>query len=221
MSMAGMDDSAMGVAAPGATIAYTWPVPERAGPGPADGSSVVWPYHSHVDEPRDVNSGLAGAIIVTEADRMRSDGRPVDVDREFVVLFNIFDENLSWYLEDNMAKAGLPDSLDAEGEDFRESNLKHSMNGYLYSNLPGLTMHRGERVRWYLIGLGTETDIHTPHWHGNTVLVGGHRADTGELFPATTAVYDMVPDDPGTWMFHCHVNDHLEAGMVANYTVLR
>jgi FtsP/CotA-like multicopper oxidase with cupredoxin domain len=222
MGMPGMDssmESQMGIAAPGATITYTWPVPVRAGPGSADGSSVVWLYHSHVDEPQDVNSGLVGPIIVTAAGQMRSDGRPIDVDREFVALFTIFNENLSWYLDANILKVGSPDSVSKEDEGFQESNLKHSINGYLYSNLPDLKMKKDERVRWYLMGLGTEADIHTPHWHGNTVLVNGHRADVGALFPATTAVYDMTPDDPGTWMFHCHVNDHIVAGMIAQYTV--
>ena len=42
---------------PGGTFVYVWPVPERAGPGPMDGSSVLWMYHSHVDEVRDINTG--------------------------------------------------------------------------------------------------------------------------------------------------------------------
>ncbi|MGZ5835968.1 MAG: multicopper oxidase domain-containing protein [Xanthobacteraceae bacterium] len=29
----------------------------------------------------------------------------------------------------------------------------------------------------------------------------------------------MRPDNKGTWLFHCHVNDHLTAGMAALYTV--
>jgi len=24
----------------------------------------------------------------------------------------------------------------------------------------------------------------------------------------------------GTWLFHCHVNDHIRAGMLTRYTVL-
>jgi hephaestin len=32
-------------------------------------------------------------------------------------------------------------------------------------------------------------------------------------------VADMVPDDPGTWLFHCHVEDHMMAGMAALYQV--
>jgi hypothetical protein len=28
-----------------------------------------------------------------------------------------------------------------------------------------------------------------------------------------------VADNPGTWLFHCHVADHMEAGMMASYTI--
>ena len=38
---------------PGATHTYTWQIPERAGPGPNDPSSIFWLYHSHADELRD------------------------------------------------------------------------------------------------------------------------------------------------------------------------
>jgi hypothetical protein len=30
---------------------------------------------------------------------------------------------------------------------------------------------------------------------------------------------DMVSENPGTWMFHCHIDDHVEAGMSALYQV--
>ena len=30
---------------------------------------------------------------------------------------------------------------------------------------------------------------------------------------------DMVPDDPGIWLFHCHISEHMEGGMVARYQV--
>ncbi len=47
----------------GETYTYTWEVPERSGPGPKDGSSVVWIYHSGVDEMRDINSGLVSVTV--------------------------------------------------------------------------------------------------------------------------------------------------------------
>ena len=58
-----------------------------------------------------------------------------------------------------------------------------------------------------------------PHWHGNTATVNGMRMDTISLLPASTVVTDMVPDDPGIWLFHCHVNDHIRAGMLTRYEV--
>jgi hephaestin len=47
----------------------------------------------------------------------------------------------------------------------------------------------------------------------------GMRTDVANLLPATMQTADMVPDDPGTWLYHCHVNDHIIAGMLALYTV--
>lgn len=211
---------------PGVTHVYRWPVPERAGPGPGDGSSILWMYHSHVDEPKDANSGLIGPIIVVARGRARDDGRANDVDREFVNLFMIYDENDSWYLEDNVAAAGV--NLEhADPDLFEESNLKHTVNGFLWDNFPtvngshAMTMQLGERVRWYLIGMGTEVDLHTPHWHGQSLLWMGMRTDILELLPGSMRTADMQPDNPGTWLYHCHVNDHIKAGMLARFRVVR
>jgi hypothetical protein len=44
-------------------------VPARAGPGPNDGSSKLWLYHSHVNPERDVATGLVGPIIITAANQ--------------------------------------------------------------------------------------------------------------------------------------------------------
>lgn len=207
---------------PGGIHSYTWRVPERAGPGPMDGSSVLWMYHSHVDEPMDTNTGLIGPIIVTARGMATPSGRPVDVDREFVTMYTIFDENESWLLDRNIQEfAGVPSSVRRADEGFGESNLMHSINGYVYGNLPlnSLAMTFGERVRWYLLGMGTEVDLHTPHWHGQTVLWAGMRTDIIELLPASMKVADMQPDNRGTWLFHCHVNDHITAGMLARFKV--
>lgn len=45
----------------------------------------------------DVNSGLIGPIIISRKARAAEDGSPDDIDREFVTLFTVIDENLSWY----------------------------------------------------------------------------------------------------------------------------
>ncbi len=219
---------------PGQTHTYTWQVPERAGPGPNDPSSVVWLYHSHVDEPKDVMSGLVGAIIVTRRGIAGPDGKPKDVDREFVNLFMIFDENNSWYLDHNIntytsdpkgvnkLEFNTDDSkgnFTLVGSGFAGSNFKDTINGYMFGNLPMMTMKKGERVRWYLLSLGDFGNMHTPHWHGNVVLDHGRRTDVLFLGPARMDTVDMIPDDPGIWMYHCHIDDHMKTGMVALYKV--
>ena len=215
-------DKADDAVPPGGTHTYTWQVPERAGPGPMDGSSILWMYHSHPNEPADTNSGLVGPLIVTRKGSANPDGSPKDIDREFVTLWTVFDENASHYLEQNVNRfTGRPDRvmLRLEDPEFKESNLMHSVNGYVYGNLAGLTMKRGERVRWYMMSIGTEVDLHTPHWHGQTVLLMGSRMDMVELLPGSMKTVDMAPDNPGTWLYHCHVNDHITAGMMALFTV--
>ena len=47
-------------------------------------------------------------------------------------------------------------------------------------------------------------------WTSQTVLCS-------HLSPSQTV--KMRPQYPGTWLLHCHVIDHIEAGMEAMYTV--
>jgi len=209
---------------PGGTHIYVWPVVERAGPAPGEGTSVLWMYHSHVLETADVNAGLIGPIIITARGAAKPDGTPKDVDREFVVMFAEMDENTSRYFEDNVRRyakdpAKIPrHSTSTFADPFYLSNLKESINGFIYGNTPGLTMSQGERVRWYVFG-STNFEIHAPHWHGQTVVFNHMRTDMLSLGAMQMAVADMVPDNPGTWLFHCHVAPHLEAGMQALFTV--
>jgi len=208
--------------ASGATYTYNWQVPERAGPGPMDGSSVLWMYHSHTDEVADTNAGLIGPMVITAAGKADpKTGAPLDVDKEIFSYFTVENENNSQHLDQNLKElAGPPHVISSDGADaFTESNLMHSINGYVYGNGPVPTMVKGQRVRWYTFTLGTEVDLHTPHWHGNTETTNGMRSDMIQLMPGMMTVSDMVPDDVGTWLFHCHVNDHILAGMQTRYRV--
>lgn len=180
----------------------------------------MWMYHGHTDEVTDTYAGLMGPIEITRRGLARPDGSPSDVDRELFVLFSVMNENQSPFLEANIRRFSRPPHPKPDDEEFEESNLMHAVNGYVFGNEPMITMRRGERVRWYVMGMGTEVDLHTPHWHCNTVTVNGMRMDVVSLLPATMVVADMVPDDPGIWLFHCHVNDHISAGMLTRYQVL-
>ena len=182
--------------APGRRYIYHWFANEGSGPGKGQPSSIVWWYHSHVDAGMEINAGLLGPIIVTAKGKAKPDGSPKDVEREFVASFMIFDE-----------MGGKP------------AGLLYSINGYIFGNLPGLYMKQGEKVRWYLLGMGNEIDLHTPHWHGEIVTDEGRHTDVIELLPGSMKTVDMLADNPGTWMFHCHVDDHMEGGMMAVYTI--
>ena len=228
-------DKADGGVPPGTTHVYTWQIPERAGPGPNDPSSVFWLYHSHADELQDIASGLFGVIVVTRRGMALPDGRPRDVDHEFVSMFIAINENESWYLEENIrAHATDPKGVDRTqsslitpggmagtiaGTGFVDTNIKWSINGYIFGNMPLMTMKQGDRVRWYVATLGDFNNAHTPHWHGNTVLVGGQRTDVLNIISAQMVTADMTPDAPGIWLYHCHISDHMLAGMVARYEV--
>jgi hypothetical protein len=48
---------------------------------------------------------------------------------------------------------------------------------------------------------------------------GVRRTDTVELLPGSMKVADMVADNPGDWLFHCHVATHMASGMFALVTV--
>lgn len=206
---------------PGQTYAYTWTVPERAGPASGDSSSILWVYHSHFVEPRDMNTGLFGPILVSAKGSTKQDGTPKDVDREFVVAFSIFDETESWYFESNaMNRRKFTQGLRFSDPAFRQRYLLYSLNGFIEGNLPVMTMKRGERVRWYLFANSNEEDVHTPHWHGQTVVFNNMRTDMVHLEPMMMVQADMVPDNVGTWLFHCHVNDHIEGGMQALFKVV-
>ncbi|KAI2599812.1 hephaestin [Homo sapiens] len=211
-------------AEPGEVVTYQWNIPERSGPGPNDSACVSWIYYSAVDPIKDMYSGLVGPLAICQKGILEPHGGRSDMDREFALLFLIFDENKSWYLEENVATHGSqdPGSINLQDETFLESNKMHAINGKLYANLRGLTMYQGERVAWYMLAMGQDVDLHTIHFHAESFLYRNgenYRADVVDLFPGTFEVVEMVASNPGTWLMHCHVTDHVHAGMETLFTV--
>ncbi|KAK2083318.1 hypothetical protein P7K49_038554 [Saguinus oedipus] len=259
----------------GEVLTYQWNIPERSGPGPNDSACISWIYYSAVDPIKDMYSGLVGPLAICRKGILEPHGGRSDMDREFALLFLIFDENQSWYLEENVATHGSqdPGNVNLQDETFLESNKMHefqftdrrieeeslsekhagflldaenkfltfegiwegncaskpsfareiSINGKLYANLRGLTMYQGERVAWYMLAMGQDVDLHTIHFHAESFLYRNgenYRADVVDLFPGTFEVVEMVASNPGTWLMHCHVTDHVHAGMETLFTVL-
>ncbi|KAG7484346.1 hypothetical protein MATL_G00048630 [Megalops atlanticus] len=210
----------------GGNHTYTWNVKPEYAPTEGDANCLTWVYHSHLDAPRDINSGLIGALLTCKKGTLlpktsnQTEAKRTDVDRDFILLFSVVDENLSWYLEENIqAFCSDPRGVDPHDKDFQESNKMHAINGYVFGNLPGVEMCQNRSVDWHLFGMGNEVDIHSVSFHGHTVLNQGHRADVLSLIPATFITAAMVPMTVGRWMLSCQVNDHIQAGMQAFFEV--
>jgi len=182
--------------ATGERFRYRWVAVEGSGPSAVEGPSKLWLYHGHVNPSDEINSGLIGPIIVTARGKAKPDGSARDIDREFVTLFMVFDE-----------MGGS------------ESGLFHAINGYIFGNLQGLKMPVNSRVLWHVAALGNEFDLHSAHWHGHTGKYLGQNRDVIELMPASTGTLRFVADNPGSWMFECHVADHRDGGMMTPYEV--
>lgn len=74
---------------------------------------------------QDLYSGLIGPLIICQKSLLRTFGLKKEIE-EFALLFMVFDENKSWYLEDNIKTyvKNPPKNLE-EDEEFIESNKMH------------------------------------------------------------------------------------------------
>ncbi len=69
-------------------------------------------------------SGLVGPLIVCRKNTLNTDRRRTDIDKEFALLFMVFDENESHYLDENIKTYLKVDPERYDGE-FMESNKMH------------------------------------------------------------------------------------------------
>ena len=87
-------------------------------------------------------------------------------------------------------------------------------------NTPIFRARVGQLVQWDVLTLGD--DFHTFHVHAHRwVGPGGVPQDTKTIGPAESFRVRWREDDPGTWLYHCHVESHMMAGMIGLYRVSR
>jgi FtsP/CotA-like multicopper oxidase with cupredoxin domain len=191
--MATEPDAAGTAVGVGQTYTYEWRVH-------AD-SVGTWPYHDH-SVPKSLTGGdpvmelgaelgLFGMIAIT-------DGSTPHADRELCVFFH------DLYKDDVPALARDFDCFNGEA---------------FVGNTPTFQARVGERVRWRVAALGKE--FHVFHIHGHRWRQGGQDVDSAVVGPSTTLTVDYVEEDPGRWLYHCHVTDHMMGGMVGEYIVDR
>jgi manganese oxidase len=85
-------------------------------------------------------------------------------------------------------------------------------------NTPVFRARVGELVQWDVMAMGS--DFHTFHVHGHRWLTPDQIArDTQTIGPAESYRFRWREDAPGTWLYHCHVEDHMLRGMIGIYRV--
>ena len=172
-------------------------------------------YHSHADPTAQIALGLYGALIVEPREPQRS------YDREFTYMLNEWDLELTPDVAMGRAPRGPRDQMLRGGELGTDLFL---MNGHAHESIPPIKLTEGERVLVRLINAGNLP--HAIHTHGHSfriVATDGNDVPEGMEFVKDTVLigpgerYDLelVGDNPGVWMFHCHMENHAANGMMS------
>lgn len=133
--------------------------------------------------------GMFGMIAVTDADTP-------EADEEFVLFFHD-------------VSAGVVPSL--------KHDLALCNGGAFVDNAPTYSARTGDRVRWRVATLGD--DFHVFHIHGHRWHAADGWTDSQLLGPSTTLTVEYLEDNPGDWIYHCHVAIHMMHGMAGRYRV--
>lgn len=203
----------------------------------------VWPYHSHRESRTELAFGLYGAVIVP------SPGEPAADHEFVALLGQLGLEGAAGgegeegeghahkpavHADDDEGGGGGASFFmtinGRPGEDARVIELQGGQ--YVASTAEGAmaTARVGERVRWRVANVSPD-DPHTFHIHGHRwcdtgvpdaqgACLGNRPViDNPAVLPSQGITLEYVEDAPGTWMYHCHVIDHVNDGMYAFYKV--
>jgi plastocyanin len=172
-------------------------------------------YHSHADPTSQIALGLYGALIVEPRQPQRT------YDREFTYILNEWDLELTPDVALGKAPRGPRDQVLRGGELGTDLFL---MNGRAHESIPPIRLAEGERVLVRLINAGNLP--HAIHTHGHSfriVATDGNAVPEGMALVKDTVLvgpgerYDLelFGDNPGVWMFHCHMENHAANGMMS------
>ena len=85
-----------------------------------------------------------------------------------------------------------------------------TINGRAYPATQHLTYERGQHVHWAVINMSAMT--HPMHLHGFYFQIDRRDAYdevTHAFHPGDAEELSWVADRAGTWMYHCHISDHI------------
>jgi plastocyanin len=173
-------------------------------------------YHSHVDSNMQIQLGLYGAFIIDP-----KQPEPERYDREYTYLLS--EKALDVTPRVALGEAGIRNRDSGNGRGGAFTPDLFLMNGKAGEAIDPMTVAPGERIRIRLINAGNQ--VHTMHTHGHSftiVATDGNPVplparvvkDTVLIGPAERYDLELVANNPGVWMFHCHINNHAANGMV-------
>lgn len=188
-------------------------------------------YHSHSDEIQQVDKGLTGAFIIDPQDA----GAEPDYHHDVIMVFNGWmvppgagaDHGSMMAGEGGATSghAGHGGPVGAKAPESSASGHKHeynywTINGKAYPDVPTIQIHTGDRVRLRMINISQ--DVHPMHLHGHdfrVIAMDGHPLqqplilNTVNVVPGQTVDVDFIANNPGRWMFHCHILHHASNNM--------
>uniref|UniRef100_A0A8C7IEB7 ferroxidase n=1 Tax=Oncorhynchus kisutch TaxID=8019 RepID=A0A8C7IEB7_ONCKI len=191
---------------PGETHTYVWQVIEEDEPLAGDSQCLTRMYHSAVNTPRDIASGLVGPLLIC---KMLNEALSLQLksDKEQHAMFTVFDENKSWYLDDNIVSYSEPAKVKKEDPEFYKSNVMHTINGYVFESGQLLGFCNGEIVTWHVSSVGEQDYIQTATFYGHTFELNDQTEDFLSLFPMTGETITMNMDNIGVWLL-ASMNSH-------------
>ncbi len=162
---------------------------------------------------------LARALLSTGVGTAPGAGyRPPELDRQVgtVDMFTAATE-----VDLGSAKPDITLSADLSGG---MMSYNWTINGRPFAETEPLTVTQGQRATLTFNNMSMMW--HPMHLHGHTFQVlksggsRGPRKDTVIVQPMRRLTVELVADNPGEWMLHCHNTYHQEAGMMTslNYT---
>ncbi|XP_020830327.1 coagulation factor V [Phascolarctos cinereus] len=194
---------------PGETYTYKWNILESDEPAGNDAQCLTRPYYSIVDIPRDIASGLIGLLLICKSRTLDNRGVQRTADSEQQAVFAVFDENKSWYFEDNIKRFyENPSSVKRDDPKFYASNIKSTINGFLPESLPTLGFCYEDTVQWHFCSVGIQDEILTLHLTGHSFLYGKRHEDVLTLFPMSGESVTVTMDNVGTWMLTSISSNH-------------
>ncbi|XP_050818736.1 coagulation factor V-like [Gopherus flavomarginatus] len=187
---------------PGETYTYQWSIMDTDQPTAEDAQCLTRLYHSAVDVTRDIASGLIGPLLICKSETLDKRGVQNKADAEQQAVFAVFDENKSWYLEDNIKQyCSSPSSIKRDDPKFYRSNVMHTINGYMSDSTEILEFSHDRIVQWHVSSIGTQDEVVSIRLSGHAFLTRGKYEDVLNLFPMSGESVTVEMDNVGTWLF--------------------